>query len=215
MSGAADIDGAVDYPAWCVHALVYLHLATARSTSFVIWILRCVPCGLLTHVTLVGPLGPLLLFALHDLVCQLRMSPLSQSRILPFNTARVWENSPRRVCYSCSSACLRTSPKANDWISAVDTGVTPTNEDTGRLVAHVRRCSKKAFVDTWGVSWGLCRACYRSDTARARAAPSFPPPSSTDTLGSPPPLTFRAVSVAGVDAAPSASSPWWVVVLSS
>jgi len=95
MSGAADIDGAVDYPAWCVHALVYLHLATARSSFFIIWILRCVPCGLLTHVTLVGPLGPLLLFALPDLVCRLRMSPLSQSRILPVNTARVWENPPR------------------------------------------------------------------------------------------------------------------------
>jgi len=95
MSGAADIDGAVDYPAWCVHAFFYLHLATARSTFLVIWILRCVSCGLLTHVTLVGPRGPLLLFALHDLVCRLRMSPLSQSRILPVNTARVCENRPR------------------------------------------------------------------------------------------------------------------------
>jgi len=95
MSGAADIDGAVDYHAWCVHALVYLHPATARSTFFVIWIVRCVTCGLLTHVTLVGPLRPLLRFALHDLVCRLRMSPLSPSRILPVNATRVWEHPPR------------------------------------------------------------------------------------------------------------------------
>ena len=119
------------------------------------------------------------------------------------------------VCYCCSSTCLRTSPQANDWISAVDTGVTPTNEDTRWPVAHVRRCSKKAFVGAWGVSRGLFRACYRSDTSWARAAPPFPHPSSTVTSGSPPPLTFRAVSVDGVDAAPSASSPWWVVVLPS
>ena len=119
------------------------------------------------------------------------------------------------VCNCCSSASLLTSPQANDWISAVETGVTHTNEDTRWLVAHVRRCSKKAFVDAWGVSWGLRRACYRSDTARARAAPPSPPPSSTVTLESPPPLPFRAVSVAGVDAAPSANSPWRVAVLPS
>jgi len=104
------------------------------------------------------------------------------------------------VCYGCSRACLRVSRGAERWTSAVSAGVIPADDDTNWLVGRVRRCSKRAFVDTLGVSWGLCRPCCTSSPARARAAPS-PPPQNCE--AAPPSNCSRAVSVFGVEEAPA------------
>jgi len=104
------------------------------------------------------------------------------------------------VCYGCSRACVRVSRGAERWTSAVSAGVIQANDDTNWLVGRVRRCSKRAFVDTVGVSWGLCRPCYASSPARARAAPP-PPPQMCE--AAPPSNGWRAVSVCGVQEAPA------------
>jgi len=104
----------------------------------------------------------------------------------------------------------------------VDTGAIPEDADTQYLVTHVRRCSKKAFLDAREVTWGLCRLCYVSSPARARAVPPPAPPSPTASFphhSSPPsrvlpasPLTraWRVVCVRSVDATPSEFHRWRV-----
>jgi len=109
----------------------------------------------------------------------------------------------------------------------VGTGAIREDADTQYLITHERRCSKRAFVDARGVKWGLCRLCYVSSPARARAAPPPPPPSPSAASSHhslPPyrlspalPLTraWWVVCVRGVDAAPSEFHRWRVETLSS
>jgi len=219
ISDAADIHGVVDYAAWYVRALLFLPLTTARFIVFRILISQCVLHGLLTHVMLSGPLGPLLLFALYGLLgwsWMCLLSALCHSEASSQQIQRVFEIKPLDfVCYCCSMACLRPSAPAEAWISAVNAGVVSTNDDTHWLVTHVRRCSKKAFVDAWGVSWGLCRTCYRSASPRARAQPPSPPPPLTQCPDSPHTNGFSTVGVRGVDAAPVQGSTWRVEALTS
>jgi len=94
----------------------------------------------------------------------------------------------------------------------VNAGTIPDDEDTNWLVGRVRRCSKRAFVDTLGVSWGLCRSCYTSSPARARAAPS-PPPQTCE--AAPPSNGWRAVSVCGLEEDPADHTLFCVQTLSS